>query len=87
MKKLSTGEKVVAEDDVWELIGTSSAFKTFVEHSLTRFIEMNVVTEAFPMPYDVEDAFSDCLYIIRDRSNKTVRLSLTGDGYGVPFHR
>lgn len=45
MKTLPTGEKVVAEDDVWELIGKDSGFKKFVEYCLTRFTKMNVALE------------------------------------------
>lgn len=86
MKTLPTGEKVVAEDDVWELIGKDSGFKKFVEYCLTRFTEMDVAAEGFDIPDDIEEAFSDKLYAIRDRSNRTVRLSLNGDGYGGTFY-
>lgn len=86
MKPLPTGEKVVAENDVWELMGENSDFKKFVVYCLTRFTEMDVAAEGFPIPDDIEEAFSDKLYAIRDKSNGTVRLSFNGDGYGGTFY-
>ena len=86
MKTLLTGEKVVAEDDVWELIGRDSGFKKFVEYCLTRFIEMDVAAEGFKIPDDIKEAFYNQLYVIRDKSNETVRLSFNGDGYGGTFY-
>ena len=86
MNTLPTGENVVAEDDVWELMGKDSSFKKFVEYCLTRFIEMDVESEDFPVPDDIEEVYSDKVYVIRDSSNGTVRLSLNGDGYGETFY-
>ena len=86
MKPLPTGEKVVAENDVWELMGENSDFKKFVVYCLTRFIEMDVAAEEFSIPDDIEEVFSDKLYAIRDKSNGTVRLSFNGDGYGGTFY-
>ena len=85
MNTLPTGENVVAEDDVWELMGKNSSFKKFVEYCLTRFIEMDVPSDDFPVPDDIEEAYSDKLYVIRDSSSGSVRLSFTGDGYGYNF--
>ena len=82
MAKTFKGKKIVAEDDVWDLIKENSVFKQFVEFCLSRFFEVGEVEDDYPIPDDIEDTFSERLYFIRDESNDTVRISLNGDGYG-----
>lgn len=85
MNTLPTGENVIAEDEVWDLMGKNTDFRRFVEYCLTRFVSMDVAEEEFPIPDDIEEIYSDRLYVIRDQSNGSVLLSLTGDGYGENF--
>lgn len=86
MNKLPNGERVIAEDEVWERMGEDSVFKKFVEYCLTRFIETNAIEDNYDIPDDIEEAFSDKLYVIKDEDNGTVRLSFNGDGYGEKFY-
>ena len=86
MPKPFKGKKIVAENDVWELIEGSKVFKRFVEFCLSRFFENGNAADAYPVPDDIEDVFSDKLYFIRDDKDDCVRISLTGDGTGEKMY-
>ena len=81
MRNLPSGEKVIAESDVWDLIGENSLFKKFLEYALTRFIHQNSNRYYEIIPDDIEDTFSERLYVIRIANENVILLSFTGDNW------